>query len=405
MQTLNKLIDQYNSAIRNKEYATAASIAADIIEHCDNALSGSSDLNPIFEGRFTATRNSVKGFLDNYNAGMFATLNPPISSDSSNKETGYFSKTSEYRLPDIANDKIRKDFIINFFGPSDPTFGDIIKRLNVTPYNDLLLYGADKEELSLVAKGLAGQLGANYAEFSLTCLFDSFDKFSELIDSVINQALELKSCVIIFKDFELVSFDTPDLYQKAMYLFDAIDKFIDTSSGTTRLLVATSTHPYDIVESAFDGGRFGQALFVPPLTDSNIEKILSKDFIDKIPCSDDVSVQEMAHLFSGYSRRDIKTACSQICKEAAIREITAKQRGAESSVLVTMEDIRKVSASFHKSISDETICSLEAYSIKMELEEFINMIMEALSQSKPALGLPHSIRYVKSRLTLNGFPT
>ncbi|KAJ0043373.1 hypothetical protein Pint_18486 [Pistacia integerrima] len=106
-------------------------------------------------------------------------------------------------------------------------------------------------------------------------------------------------------------------------------------------------------------GRFDRLLYVGPPNESDREEIF-RIHLRKIPCSSDVSIEELAYLTEGFTGADI----SLICREAAILAIEDNIDASE----ITMEHLRTAI----KQVQPSEIQSYKELSDKFQRLVYIN---------------------------------
>jgi len=213
---------------------------------------------------------------------------------------------------------------------------ELFKEIGVEPLKGVLLYGPPGCGKTLIAKAVAGEVGATFIRVVGSELINKFiGEGARIVRDVFNLARK-KAPSIVFIDeidaiaakrIELGTSGEREVQRTLMQLLAELDGF-DPLSGVA---VIAATNRLDILDPAIlRPGRFDRIVYIPPPDKKGRLEIL-QIHTRKMKLASDVNLEKIAEMTEGATGADIKA----IVAEAGYNAIRANRRQ------VTMDDFIK----------------------------------------------------------------
>jgi SpoVK/Ycf46/Vps4 family AAA+-type ATPase len=275
-----------------------------------------------------------------------ADIAPPMFVESDEGPVGtYDAETVELRLADVGGmSEVKARLEAAVLAPlRNPELGRLYGK---SMRGGLLLYGPPGCGKTFIARALAGEMGARFAEVSLADVLDMYVGQSERnIREVFETARRNSPCVLFLDEIDALG-------QKRSHLRNA-------SRGTVNQLLAemdgmgtdnegvfvlgATNHPWDVDVALRRPGRFDRMLLVLPPDEPAREAILRYHLRER-PIAN-IDARKAARMTDGYSGADL----AYVCEAAAEQALLASARSG-SARMITMEDLERAIADVRPSI-------------------------------------------------------
>ncbi|KAF3965188.1 hypothetical protein CMV_010604 [Castanea mollissima] len=213
---------------------------------------------------------------------------------------------------------------------------DAFKRIGTRPPTGVLMFGPPGCSKTLMARAVASEAGLNFLAVKGPELFSKWVGESEkAVRSLFAKARANAPSIIFFdeidglavirgKESDGISVSDRVMSQLLVEL-DGLHQRVDVT------VIAATNRPDKIDPALLRPGRFDRLLYVGPPNKTDREEIF-RIHLRKIPCSADISINELASLTEGFTGADI----SLICREAAVAAIEECLNASE----ITMEHLK-----------------------------------------------------------------
>ncbi|XP_075638574.1 calmodulin-interacting protein 111 isoform X3 [Castanea sativa] len=214
---------------------------------------------------------------------------------------------------------------------------DAFKRIGTRPPTGVLMFGPPGCSKTLMARAVASEAGLNFLAVKGPELFSKWVGESEkAVRSLFAKARANAPSIIFFdeidglavirgKESDGISVSDRVMSQLLVEL-DGLHQRVDVT------VIAATNRPDKIDPALLRPGRFDRLLYVGPPNKTDREEIF-RIHLRKIPCSADISINELASLTEGFTGADI----SLICREAAVAAIEQECLNASE---ITMEHLK-----------------------------------------------------------------
>jgi len=230
---------------------------------------------------------------------------------------------------------------------------EVSRRFHKDPGGGILMFGPPGVGKTMIAKAVAGEIGAGF--FSVGCS-DIFSKYvgetEKNMRKVFAQTAECERAVLFLDEVEALLGRRGN--ERSPVLDRLVPEFLSLTDGVGRgdrklLLLAATNRPWDIDVAALREGRFGQLIYVG-LPDRIARRFILQQNLVDVPVSDNMSLDELADSLTGYSGADIAGLCREATDYPYLREI----ENGEPQIL-TMDDFEKAMATARPSVTESML--------------------------------------------------
>ncbi|XP_002166795.3 ATPase family gene 2 protein homolog A [Hydra vulgaris] len=236
---------------------------------------------------------------------------------------------------------------------------EVFKRLGISPPRGLLMYGPPGCSKTLMAKALATESGLNFISIKGPELFNKYLGESEkAVREVFRKARNAAPSIIFFDEIDALSIQRSSNSNSVVgdRVLAQILTELDGVESLDGVVIVAATNRPDVIDPALlRPGRIDRLIYVPLPNSESRREILSIQF-RSIPVANDVDINVLVELSSGYSGAEI---CS-ICREAAmfgLREDFDCVKVSQRHFLTMFNQIKPATSS-------ETIKFFDAYACK-----------------------------------------
>ncbi len=233
----------------------------------------------------------------------------------------------------------------------------------------ILMYGPPGCGKSFVAEAIAGELGCAYAVINASDLLDKYvGEGPKKVVQIFKEAERYDNCLIFFDELDAVfsSRESDD----SRYTKDILTTFLTClsgfhadKSGGIKVIIGATNRPWALDSALIRGKRFDTHIYVG-LPDADARKFLIEKAFRKHPAlleNTDVTCEELAEKFDGYSCADISSMLDKMKSKAFERALDNRSNGIEAAPPVTAADAAEVMASYRNSVSQEALKAFKAF--------------------------------------------
>jgi len=196
----------------------------------------------------------------------------------------------------------------------------------------LLLYGPPGCGKTLIARALAGEMGAGFVEVSLADVLDMYVGQSERnIQEVFETARRSAPCVVFLDELDALGQKRSHLRSAARGSVNQLLRELDGAATDNEgvFVLGATNHPWDVDVALRRPGRFDRMLLVLPPDEPAREAILRYHLRGR-PI-ENVDVRKLARMTDGYSGADL----AYVCQAAAEGALVASARSGSARMMTT----------------------------------------------------------------------
>lgn len=226
-------------------------------------------------------------------------------------------------LADVAGlAEVKQRLELSFLAPMRNP--ELALRFGTSARGGLLLWGPPGCGKTYMARAIAGELGANFYEVSLSDVLDMWVGSSERnLHAVFDVARRNTPCVLFFDEIDAIGHKRSSLGGAAMrgvvnQLLAELDGVGLVNEGV--FMLAATNHPWDVDAALIRPGRFDRKLLVLPPDQEARAAIFRSHLRDRpVDPLTPSQVQDLAKRTDGFSGADIALVCAE-ATEVALME-------------------------------------------------------------------------------------
>ncbi|CAL9566927.1 ATP-dependent zinc metalloprotease FtsH [Actinosynnema sp. ALI-1.44] len=223
--------------------------------------------------------------------------------------------------------EVKKRLELSFLAPlRNP---ELSLRFGKSLRGGLLLWGPPGCGKTLIARALAGELGANFYEIGLNDVLDMWIGSSERnLHGIFDTARRNRPCVLFFDEMDALGQKRSNLRGGGSSMRGVVNQMLAELDGASTdnegvFVLAASNHPWDIDTALLRPGRFDRSVLVLPPDAEAREAILG--FHLRGRPVERVDLGKIAKATDGMSGADLALVCEQ-ATESALDETMSSGR-------------------------------------------------------------------------------
>lgn len=373
------IVDWYAATSRAKFRGTTASLFGVIFPFSYVLLSlatGSSLVTPVLPIVSFIIAPATFYMMEYYDIGLVKTLDvrkQDIRMKFGEAFEDLGASNSSERFSDIGNyDSTKKEIRDAIIAPIEER--GISRTYNIQPAKGLLFFGPPGTGKTMMMRALANEIHGGFFYVKSSNVISAFPGESEkMVTNVFTVAKKNAPCVLFFDELDTLALSrevtaTDDAHKQALsQLLVEMDGFQKVSG----VIFVGATNRPDLIDSAIlRPGRIDKIIYMP-LPDKDGRKKIFQKYLEKLPISDDVDMDDLAAKTERYSGADIKAVTE------AVAQIVAQEATSQHKVLeITQEDIMSVIRHSKPSTSLAQIDSYKKFKLDFERSSFQEKVEE-----------------------------
>ncbi|RKT69046.1 ATPase family protein associated with various cellular activities (AAA) [Saccharothrix variisporea] len=245
--------------------------------------------------------------------------------------------------------EVKKRLELSFLAPlRNP---ELSLRFGKSLRGGLLLWGPPGCGKTLIARALAGELGANFYEIGLNDVLDMWIGSSERnLHAIFDTARRNRPCVLFFDEMDALGQKRSNLRGGGSSLRGVVNQMLAELDGASTnnegvFVLAASNHPWDIDTALLRPGRFDRSVLVLP-PDAEAREAILRFHLRGRP-TERLDLGKIAKATDGMSGADLALICEQ-ATENALDETMASGRHSP----ITQRHLQEAARSVRPSIGE-----------------------------------------------------
>jgi SpoVK/Ycf46/Vps4 family AAA+-type ATPase len=245
--------------------------------------------------------------------------------------------------------EVKKRLELSFLAPlRNP---ELSLRFGKSLRGGLLLWGPPGCGKTLIARALAGELGANFYEIGLNDVLDMWIGSSERnLHSIFDTARRNRPCVLFFDEMDALGQKRSNLRGGGSSMRGVVNQMLAELDGASTdnegvFVLAASNHPWDIDTALLRPGRFDRSVLVLP-PDAEARESILRFHLRGRP-TERLDLGRIAKATEGMSGADLALVCEQ-ATENALDETMASGRHSP----ITQRHLQEAARSVRPSIGE-----------------------------------------------------
>ena len=272
------------------------------------------------------------------------TFNPELKEQNEEEDNGKEWQSAEIpnlKFSDVAGlDDVKKTITTRVINPLK--YPDKYAKYGKKSGGGVLLYGPPGTGKTMIAKAIAGEVGATFFAVKGSDIMSKWVGESEKNISSLFEAARKEPMAIIFIDemdslFGARGRDTHNDKRVNEFL-QQIDGF--ASKAENLLLLGATNRPWDVDSAAVRSGRFSEKIYVT-LPDDKAREFLLRKYLGNAPLDKDINWEMLVKFTKGYSGADIAEVCDK-AKEEPLNKYIETNQEVPVSMINVLEAIKKV---------------------------------------------------------------
>ncbi|MEJ2858639.1 MULTISPECIES: AAA family ATPase [unclassified Saccharothrix] len=214
--------------------------------------------------------------------------------------------------------EVKKRLELSFLAPlRNP---ELSLRFGKSLRGGLLLWGPPGCGKTLIARALAGELGANFYEIGLNDVLDMWIGSSERnLHSIFDTARRNRPCVLFFDEMDALGQKRSNLRAGGTSMRGVVNQMLAELDGASTdnegvFVLAASNHPWDIDTALLRPGRFDRSVLVLP-PDTEAREAILRFHLRGRP-TERLDLGKIAKATEGMSGADLALICEQATENA-----------------------------------------------------------------------------------------
>jgi SpoVK/Ycf46/Vps4 family AAA+-type ATPase len=231
------------------------------------------------------------------------------------------------------------------------------ERYKVTPQAGLLMYGPPGNGKTLIARAIAGELGADLFTVNPATIKSKWLGRSEKnVKRLFDAAGKRDRAVIFIDECDAIlashQNERSNVYTQFLTEIDGIATRRD--AVYSRFILAATNKPWLLGDAVLRPGRLGQHVFVG-LPDPQAREAILRNCLSQVP-AEPLSWESLATRLEGYSGADIAWACESAKRRAMEREIASGRQDQ-----VTLADVERALEQASKSVTADDLARYQRW--------------------------------------------